>query len=66
MARSLGFLPLIETEQEKQRTGSLAAFGRLGQPQDIADMVALLVSDDAHWITGQNIRANGGIMNKGG
>ena len=31
-------------------------------PQDIADVVALLVSDDANWITGQNIRANGGTI----
>jgi 3-oxoacyl-[acyl-carrier protein] reductase len=36
--------------------------GRLGQPEDLADAVALLVSDDAHWITGQSIRANGGIV----
>jgi 3-oxoacyl-[acyl-carrier protein] reductase len=36
--------------------------GRLGQPEDIASAVALLVSDDAHWITGQWIRANGGIV----
>ncbi len=36
--------------------------GRLGQPADIADVVALLVSDDARWITGQSIRANGGIV----
>ncbi len=36
--------------------------GRLGQPADIADAIALLVSDDAHWITGQSIRANGGIV----
>ncbi len=49
-----------KTEQEKQRFGQLAALGRLGLPQDIADAVALLASDDAHWITGQNIRANGG------
>jgi 3-oxoacyl-[acyl-carrier protein] reductase len=40
----------------------MAALGRLGQPQDIADVVALLVSEDAHWITGQNIRANGGLI----
>ncbi len=51
-----------KTEQDKQRFGQLAAFGRLGQPQDIADVVALLASDDAHWITGQNIRANGGTV----
>lgn len=36
--------------------------GRLGQPTDIADVVAFLVSDDAHWLTGQNLQVNGGIL----
>ncbi len=36
--------------------------GRLGEPGDVADVVAFLVSDDAHWLTGQNIQANGGIL----
>jgi 3-oxoacyl-[acyl-carrier protein] reductase len=36
--------------------------GRLGQPGDIADVVAFLVSDDAHWMTGQNLQVNGGIL----
>ncbi|WP_026100933.1 SDR family oxidoreductase [Synechococcus sp. PCC 7336] len=36
--------------------------GRLGQPEDVADVVAFLVGDDAHWVTGQNIQANGGIL----
>jgi 3-oxoacyl-[acyl-carrier protein] reductase len=35
--------------------------GRLGQPEDIADVVAFLVSDDARWITGEIIAANGGL-----
>ncbi len=51
-----------KTEQDKQRFAQLAALGRLGQPEDIADVVALLVSDDANWITGQNVRANGGTI----
>jgi 3-oxoacyl-[acyl-carrier protein] reductase len=51
-----------KTEQDKQRFAQMAALGRLGQPKDIADVVALLVSDDASWITGQNVRANGGII----
>lgn len=34
--------------------------GRLGQPRDIADVVAFLASDDARWITGQQVVANGG------
>ena len=37
------------------------ALGRLGQPQDIADAVAFLASDDARWITGEVIGANGGL-----
>jgi 3-oxoacyl-[acyl-carrier protein] reductase len=35
---------------------------RLGEPQNIADVVALLVSDDARWITGQIIGAGGGMF----
>jgi len=35
--------------------------GRLGQPEDIADVVAFLVSEEARWITGQNIRTTGGL-----
>ncbi|MFF2908041.1 SDR family oxidoreductase [Paenibacillus sp. NPDC057934] len=37
------------------------AFGRLGEPEDIANVVDLLVSDKARWITGQTIRVNGGF-----
>ena len=35
--------------------------GRLGEPADIADVVAFLTSEDARWITGQGIRVDGGI-----
>jgi 3-oxoacyl-[acyl-carrier protein] reductase len=51
-----------KTEQDKQRFAQMAALGRLGLPEDIADVVALLVSEEAHWITGQNIRVNGGTI----
>lgn len=37
------------------------AFGRLGEPEDIANVLELLVSDKARWITGQTIRVNGGF-----
>ncbi|GIO54246.1 3-ketoacyl-ACP reductase [Paenibacillus rhizosphaerae] len=37
------------------------AFGRLGEVDDIANAVELLVSDKARWITGQTIRVNGGF-----
>jgi 3-oxoacyl-[acyl-carrier protein] reductase len=51
-----------KSEEQKQRFAQMAALGRLGQPQDIADVVALLVSEDARWITGQNVRAIGGLI----
>jgi NAD(P)-dependent dehydrogenase (short-subunit alcohol dehydrogenase family) len=38
----------------------MSAFGRLGQPGEIATVVTFLASDRAGWITGQNIRVNGG------
>lgn len=38
-----------------------SAFGRLGHPADIADVVAFLASDESRWISGQNIRANGAL-----
>lgn len=41
---------------------SLAAMKRLGQPEDIADAVAALVSNDGRWITGQNIHVDGGTI----
>ncbi len=36
------------------------ALGRIGETQDIADVVAWLASDDARWITGNHIDASGG------
>jgi len=35
---------------------------RLGTAQDIADVVAFVVSDQARWLTGQNIHAGGGVV----
>jgi len=35
---------------------------RLGTPKDIADVVAFMVSEEARWLTGQNIHAGGGVV----
>jgi 3-oxoacyl-[acyl-carrier protein] reductase len=35
---------------------------RLGTPEDIAQVVAFLVSPAGHWVNGQVLRANGGII----
>jgi 3-oxoacyl-[acyl-carrier protein] reductase len=39
----------------------LAALGRIGEPEDIARVVCFLASEEAGWISGQNLGANGGL-----
>ncbi|MBC8732662.1 glucose 1-dehydrogenase [Paraburkholderia sp. UCT2] len=39
---------------------STTPLGRIGQPDDIADVVAFLASDDARWLTGESLIASGG------
>jgi 3-oxoacyl-[acyl-carrier protein] reductase len=38
------------------------ALGRIGQPDDIADVAAFLASNDGRWVTGQYIDATGGAQ----
>jgi 3-oxoacyl-[acyl-carrier protein] reductase len=49
-------------EIARQQFAQMAALGRLGQPADIADVVTFLAGDEARWITGQNLRVNGGFI----
>jgi NAD(P)-dependent dehydrogenase (short-subunit alcohol dehydrogenase family) len=46
--------------QAEAHAASLAALGRVGRPEDVADVVAFLASDDARWVTGRVIDATGG------
>jgi 3-oxoacyl-[acyl-carrier protein] reductase len=39
--------------------------GRLGEPEDIAPLAVFLASEDAHWVTGESIRASGGVRGVG-
>lgn len=50
-----------KTAEQLQRFAQMSSFNRLGQPPEIADVVAFLASSAAAWVTGQNIRINGGI-----
>ena len=47
--------PEMRREREKK-----IPLGRVGQPEDIAGVVAFLVSKDAAYVTGQTLNANGG------
>lgn len=53
---------LADNPQFKGMGAKMSPLGRLGQPQDIADVVAFLVSEQGRWITGQNIQAGGGVV----
>ncbi len=44
------------------RMAKMAPLERLGQPSDIADVVAFLAGPDAAWVNGQVLRVNGGII----
>jgi len=43
-------------------TKALTALQRLGEPLDIANVVAFLAGPDSGWITGQNLRVTGGLL----
>ncbi|UJP01849.1 MAG: SDR family oxidoreductase [Nitrosomonas sp.] len=51
-----------KTAADIERMAAMAALGRLGATDDIAQVVLFLASDEARWITGQNIGVNGGII----
>ncbi len=59
---------MIDTDMTRemtdaQRNAVLASIplGRLGQPEDIAAVVAFLASDAAGYVTGETIHVNGGM-----
>jgi len=49
------------TPEQIEQQSQMPVFGRLGEVEDIAGVVAFLASDEARWITGQTIHANGGV-----
>jgi NAD(P)-dependent dehydrogenase (short-subunit alcohol dehydrogenase family) len=49
-----------KTDAGRDFTLSLQALKRIGQPEDIADVIAFLASDEARWITGTTIAVDGG------
>jgi 3-oxoacyl-[acyl-carrier protein] reductase len=51
-----------KSDEQVQQLAHAVPLERLGQPSDIADIVAFLAGPAGHWINGQVIRANGGLV----
>jgi len=48
--------------QMKERVCKMTPMGRMGKPEEVADCVSFLLSDQAEFITGQVIRVSGGYV----
>ncbi|WIW26538.1 SDR family oxidoreductase [Bacillus inaquosorum] len=51
-----------KNEQQIEGLKKTIALGRIGEPEDIANVIEFLVSEKSQWITGQTIRVNGGFI----
>jgi NAD(P)-dependent dehydrogenase (short-subunit alcohol dehydrogenase family) len=49
-----------KTEEGREVTLAMQALKRIGQPEDVAEVVAFLASDAARWVTGASIPVDGG------
>jgi 3-oxoacyl-[acyl-carrier protein] reductase len=53
---------MIEGKTWPERIPKWAALRRIGEPEDIADVVAFFASDESRWLTGLTVAANGGLI----
>jgi len=57
-----GFIPKAEVQGALQSFNSFHPIGRIGTPQDVAEVITFLLSDKASWVTGANWDVDGGVM----
>jgi len=50
-----------KTPEQIAQMAKLSPLERLGQPEDIANVVSFLVSEKGQWVNGQTVRVNGGV-----
>jgi bifunctional oxygenase/reductase len=54
--------PVFGIPEAVEQMAALSTFNRVGEPDDVAAVVAFLASDDARWITGTFVDATGGTL----
>ena len=62
IATDFGDGSVRDNQQVNQMVASVTALGRVGEADDIGKAVAMLLSEDSGWITGQRIEASGGMF----
>jgi 3-oxoacyl-[acyl-carrier protein] reductase len=50
-----------KTEQMVQMQSNIAPAGRLGKPEEVANVVTFLAGEESSWVNGQTVRINGGM-----
>ena len=51
-----------KAEAQVEQLRKLPPLERLGQPEDIANVISFLAGPDGGWVNGQILRANGGLV----
>ncbi|MET8524292.1 SDR family oxidoreductase [Micromonospora sp. NPDC005172] len=54
--------PVFDIPEAVEQMAQLSAFRRVGEPEDVADVVAFLASPDGRWVTGAFLDATGGTL----
>ena len=49
------------TPESERRIVAQTPLGRVGEPEDVADVIVFLASEQGRWITGQVVQADGGV-----
>jgi len=52
---------VLQNAEIRKQIEGMTAFGRFGEPSDIAEVVHFLASPAGRWVTGQTIEASGGF-----
>ncbi len=62
IATELAYKAVLTSDEAKAKIMSRTPMKRLGEPSEIADVVAWLVSDAASYVTGEVVTVDGGRM----